>query len=1082
MNLSYLAAAALLPALVQAAPAPAPDVLKRFPHVSGDQVVFVAQGDLWRAPLAGGAATRLTGTTMRPVMPRFSPDGKSIAFSAKVNGHQDVYIMPAAGGAPRRLTFHANYGHDQDDMVVAWTPDSQAVVFGSTIGATNSKDYRLFTVSVAGGLPAPLPMEHAGLMSFAQDANHLVYVGSMDEFESRKRYDGGRAEKLYSYNLATHASKQLTHWKGLDTAPMWSNGKIYFVSDRDAHRRANLWVRDPARGKARQLTFFTDYDVDFPSLGNGQLAFQQGGKLYTLDVATEKLRAVAVTLPPAPLAEPVDAAAFMRVDDTNNAAAFALAPDGGAAAFSARGDLFRVSTSGAQRVNLTATGGADEEHPAFSPDGKTIAYITDANGEQQVALRPAHGGLERIVTRFRSGYLYAPVWAPDGKSVAVGDAGKKLWVVTLATGETREVAHDLHHRIDDAAFSPDSRYLAFSIQGENQQRGIHVFDLAHNQDHVASSPMNNDSHPVFSSDGNYLYFISARNEFPVSSSSEEAFATVNAQGIYVTTLSARAQPGPAAFKAGHVPPAQATLSIDFDGLMARTVPVPVEPGPLSTLAVIDGTVFYQRDPIALVAGDLPGQDKALHAYDMRAGADRVVVSGYDAAVVAADGKSILYKQGPDWKFGATTAGAQPATMALKDMQATVDLRQEWAAMFNRVWRLDRDFYLSATMNGIDWPAVRTAYAKLLPQLGSRDDLTYLIGQLQGELATSHMFFGGGDTGKHGPRPPAPRLGADYAWDSASGHYRLQRIYPGDNSRPALRSPLTEPGMDVREGDYLLAINGKPLKAPDTPDSVLEGATGQLDLTIARSMQDAPRHVLVTPVANEFALREEDMITRNRHKVDQLSHGRVAYVYLADFHEHGTEQFVRQFYPQMGKQALIVDIRGNAGGFTSQQILARLGRSVQGLYANREGGRETLPAQLIAGPKIALTNAFTMSDGDQFAYYFRQTGLGKVVGTRSWGGVRGITSTLDLADGGYLYVPKDALFSPASQWIVENVGAVPDVDMAAVPGESLQGGDRQLETAITMLNASLDRHPAVLPSAPPALPAYPAAGQVAGPSF
>lgn len=1092
MNLSCLVAAALLPALVHAAPpqsaAQPAEPLNRFPHVSGEQVVFVARGDLWRAPLAGGAATRLTTTAMRPVMPRFSPDSKSIAFSAKVNGHQDVYIMPAAGGAPRRLTWHANGGRDQDDMVMAWTPDSQAVVFGSTIGAANSKDYRLFTVPVAGGLPAPLPMEHAGLMSFAQDAQHIVYVGSMNEFDNRKRYDGGQAEELYSYNLATQASTQLTHWKGLDTAPMWSNGKIYFVSDRDQHRRANLWVMDPASGKARQLTFFTDYDVDFPSLGSGQLAFQQGGKLYALDVATEQLRTVAVALPPAPPADTVDAAAFMRVEDTNNAAAFALAPDGSAAAFSARGDLFQLSTaatSGAERINLTATSGADEEHPAFSPDGKTIAYITDANGEQQVALRPAHGGVERIVTHFRSGYLYAPVWAPDGKSVAVGDAGKKLWVVTLASGEACEVAHDIHHRIDDAAFSPDSRYLAFSIQGENQQRGIHVFDLAEHQDHVASSPMNNDSHPVFSSDGNYLYFISARHEFPVASSSEEAFATVNAQGIYVTTLSARAQPAPAAFKAGRVPPAQAELSIDFDGLMARTVPVPVDPGTLSTLAVIDATVFYQRDPIALVAGDLPGEDKALHAVDLRSGADRVVASGYDAAVVSADGKSILYKQGPDWKFGATAVGATgatPATLALTGMQATIDLRQEWAAMFHRVWRLDRDFYLSTTMNGIDWPAVRAAYAKLLPQLGSRDDLHYLIGQLQGELATSHMFFGGGDTGQHGPRPPAPRLGADYAWDGASGHYRFQRIYAGDNSRAALRSPLTEPGLDVREGDYLLAINGKPLTAPDTPDSVLEGVTGQLNLAIARSLQDTPRHVLVTPVPNEFALREDFMITQNRHKVDQLSHGRVAYVYLADFHERGAEQFVRQFYPQMDKQALIVDIRGNAGGFTSQQILARLARTVQGLYANREGGRETLPAQLIAGPKIALTNAFTSSDGDQFAYYFRQSGLGKVVGTRSWGGVRGITSTLDLADGGYLFVPKDALFSPASQWIIENVGAVPDVDVAAVPGESLQGRDRQLETAINMLNASLDRHPTVLPAVPPALPAYPAAGQVAGPSF
>jgi tricorn protease len=416
------------------------------------------------------------------------------------------------------------------------------------------------------------------------------------------------------------------------------------------------------------------------------------------------------------------------------------------------------------------------------------------------------------------------------------------------------------------------------------------------------------------------------------------------------------------------------------------------------------------------------------------------------------------------------------------MTDTVDLRQEWAAMFYRTWRLDRDFYLSATMNGIDWPAVRRAYAKFLPVLGSRDDLSYLIGQLQGELATSHMVLGGGDTGPHGNRPPAPRLGADYAFDTSSGHYRFKHIYPGDNSRPALRSPLTALGVDVQPGDYLLEINGKPLTTPQTPDSVLEGLTGPIQLTVARSLQEAPRRVMVTPVASEFALREADMIEQNRRKVERLSKGRIGYLYMADFYQRGAEQFVRQFYPQMDKQGLIVDIRGNGGGFTSQQILARLGRHLAGLYVNRQGGRQTLPAQLMQGPLITLTNGFTSSDGDQFAYYFRQSGLGQVVGTRTWGGVRGVTSPLDLMDGGFVLVPKDVLYSPDSKWIIENLGAEPDVEVAAVPGESLHGRDKQLEAAVEMLNRSLDRRPTALPPAPPALPAYPAKGQVPGPSF
>jgi len=1063
---SAILATLFAPVLAHAAPET--DVLKRFPHAFADQIVFVAQGDLWRAPRNGGAAVRLTTTNMRPLMPRFSPDGQTIAFSAKSNGHQDVYVMPATGGAPRRVTFHANRGHDEDDLVVTWTPDSKAIVFGSTIGAVNGKDYRLFTVPITGGLPQPLPMEHAGLMSYAQDANHLVYASTLNDFDNRKRYNGGQAAELVSFDLATRTSKQLTHWKGNDTAPMWFDGKVYFVSDRDAHRRANLWVLDPATGAARQLTFFTDYDVDFPSLGDHQLTFQQGGKLYAIDLPSTKLREIKVTLPAAELVKTVDAAGFIRENDTNDAPAFALAPDGSAAMLSARGDLFHVATSGDVRKNLTATSGADEEHPAYSPDGATIAYITDVDGEQQLALRPAQGGPERIVTHFKDGYLYAPVWAPNGKAVALADADKRLWIITLADGAARIVAQNKRQRIDDAAFSPDSRYLAFSIENDNQQRSLHLFDLDKMQDQVASSPMNNDRNPVFGKDGRSLYFISSRHEFPVTSSSEEAFVTVNAQGIYVTTLQA--------------PNASASSGIDVAGMIARTVPLPIAPGAYSALTVSDTHLYYQSQPQSMIHGSLPGQEQALHAYDLRSGTDRVLVTGFDTAVVSADGTALLYKQGNEWKFGRTAAGAAASALTLSGMTTTVDLRREWAAMFDRTWRLDRDFYLSAAMNGIDWPAVRHAYAKFLPVLGSRDDLSYLIGQLQGELATSHMVIGGGDAGAHGNRPPAPRLGADYAFDASSGHYRFEHIYAGDNSRPALRSPLTAPGVDVRAGDYLLEVNGKPLISPQTPDSVLEGVTGSIELTVARGLQEAPHRVKVTPVASEFALREADMIEQNRRKVERLSKGRIGYLYMADFYQRGAEQFVRQFYPQMDKQALIVDIRGNAGGFTSQQILARLGRHVAGMYVNRQGGRQTLPAQLMQGPMITLTNGFTSSDADQFAYYFRQSGLGQVVGTRTWGGVRGVTSPLDLMDGGYVLVPKDVLYSPDSTWIIENVGAEPDVEVAAVPGESLQGRDKQLETAVEMLNRTLDRHPTTLPPAPPALPAYPPEGQVPGPGF
>lgn len=449
--------------------------------------------------------------------------------------------MPAARGAPRRLTFNPNDGRQQDDMVVTWTPDSRHIVFGSAMAASNSKGYRLFTVPVAGGLPQALPMEHAGLLSYAQDAHRVAYAQSLNDFDSRKRYDGGMAQDIYTFDLQTHAATRITNWKGNDTSPMWFGHVIYFLSDRDSKRRMNLWAYDEHTRAARQVTFFSNYDIDFPSLGDGQITFQQGGKLYALDLPSERLHEIDVAMPQEAGAgiQEVDASRFVRNSDATSNAVYALAPDGGTAVLSARGDLFSIPTGAGERINLTASSGADEEHPVYSPDGAMLAYVTDVNGEQQIALRPARGGAERIVTRFTQGYLYAPVWAPDGKSLAVADGGKRLWTVRIDSGNAQEVAHDLHHLIDDAAFSPDSRWLACSIQGENQQRGIHLYDIEAGKDHLVSSGMDNDRNAVFSADGRYLYFISSRTVLPVSSSSEEGFATVNADGCMSPRCSAR---------------------------------------------------------------------------------------------------------------------------------------------------------------------------------------------------------------------------------------------------------------------------------------------------------------------------------------------------------------------------------------------------------------------------------------------------------------------------------------------------------------------------------------------------------------
>jgi tricorn protease len=1070
---------------------PAQDVLKRFPHASATAIVFVARGDLWSVAREGGNAHPLTRGGLRPVMPRFSPDGRWIAFSAFQAGRQNVYVIPAAGGEPKRLTYNSNDGRQQDDMVVTWTPDSANIVFGSQMGATSSKGYRMFTVALTGGLPKPMPMEHSGLLSFAPDSKRLAYVQTLNDFDNRKRYNGGAAQDIYTFNLQTHATSQITTWKGNDTSPMWHGRSVYFLSDRDGNRRMNLWRYDEVSGKSKQVTYYSDFDIDFPSLGGDTITFHQGGKLYAMHLPSEKVSEIQVAMPPDPSAgiQEIDASKFVRSRNATGNPTYGLAPDGSAVFVSARGDIFNAPVIGGKRINLTTSSRVDEENPAISPDGSTLAYVTDVGGEQQIAIRPAQGGPERIVTRFARGSLYTPVWAPDGSALAVADSDKRLWLVRMDSSEPKEVARDRHRLIVDAAFSPDSRWLAYSIQGENQHRAIHLHDIETHNDHVVSSPMNSDHHPVFSADGRYLYFVSARTVLPIASSSEEAFATVNADGVYVTTLrrhdrsaiATLSGPDQQAALVNAAVPRVAPMKIDVDGLMARTVNLPVKSGNFSALAIRAAKVFYMTQPIPLVGGELPGTEPALHVYDMHQGTDKVLVEGLDSFTISADGKIILYKQGGQWATVSSTGDKAPMPFALGAMPTKIDVRQEWKAMFDRVWRLDRDLYLSSTMNGIDWPAVRTAYFKFLPLLGSRDDLNYLIGQVQGELATSHMVFWGGDFGASAPPLASPRLGADYALDQATGHYRFARIYPGDNSRPALRSPLSQPGAEVHEGEFLLAVNGKPLLAPATPDSVLEGLEGDLELLVGGASGE-PRRVIVTPVQEEFELREEFMIAENRRKVDRLSNGRVAYIYLADFEQRGAEQFVRQFYPQINKDALIVDIRANAGGFTSQQILERLKRQVVGMYANRQGGRETLPAQVFNGPMVTLINQLTGSDGDQFAYYFRQYGLGKVVGQRSWGGVRGVTRPLDLADGTRIVVPKDALYSPGSKWLIENVGTEPDVEVNNVPGESATGRDRQLESAVAILVRAIKTQPPALPALPPALPSYPSKGEVDGPKF
>jgi len=1104
------------------------ETLMRFPTLHGNTIVFSAHDNLWAVARTGGTAIRLTADPGIDLMPRFSPDGRWIAFTADYQGNRDVYVIPATGGPARRLTFTSDIVEDApmrwgpSNMVVTWTPDSRRIVFLSRREAWNPAWPKLFSVPVDGGLPQALPLDRGGFLSYSPDGRKITYNRIFRNFRTWKRYQGGLSQDIYLYDFDTLKLTRVTDWPGNETCPMWYRHTIYFLADHDAQVRANIWAFDIDRGSFRQVTHFSDYDIDFPSLGsadgeNAAIVFQKGGKLYVLDLPSEQLHELQLAVLDDGTRTGtrwVDASGLIRERDMAQQIDFDVAPNGKRALFSARGDIYTVPAEHGNTRNLTQTSGADEDHPTWSPDGRTIAYTTDSGGGQQVAIRPAEGGPENLLTHFATGYFYAPRWSPGGDRLAFSDNEQRLWIVAVSGGEPVQVAHDLRNEIHDYSWSPDGKWLCYSLTAANQLPGIWLYEVSTGKATLVSDALANDFSPVFDPNGKYLYFLSNRNENPTFSQSEFNIATLKMTGIYVATLargaaspfaprSDEAVPetggvgAPAVAEQGGTPPgtearhwkagASKPVKIDLEGLMQRVDRVPVEAANITALDARDDRLFYGTSPSQTIGGLLPGEKPALHVFDVKERKDAVVVEGTGDYAVSADGSKVLYRLekkfivadtkpamgAPVFAPEKTPAGEGPKTLDLSRMRVRTEPREEWNEMFANTWQIERDFFFSTKFNGVDWASIRARYAKLLPLVGSRTDLNYLLGEMIAELSNSHTYVGGGDEMPAERRVPTAFLGADYALDASSGRYRLVKIYPGDSTRETYRAPLDAPGLDVHQGDYLLAIDGVELKAPATPDSLL---VGKLDGTVKLTVADAPdgkrRDVVVLPVKSEMALREKGWIDHNRALVDRLSGGRIAYVYLSDMYTLGMDQFIRQFYPQLDKKALIVDERFNGGGFIDQIVLERLRRVLVGMQVNRQRTPGTVPSQVLVGPKVCLMNSYSGSDGDLFPFYFRKYGLGPLIGTRTWGGVRGIRGEWRLLDGGSITVPEDAVYGLDSQWVIENHGVDPDIVVEDSPADWESGHDVQLEAGVKVLMEALNKAPAGLPAPPPLLPAYP----------
>src|SRR6266576_922181 len=1097
--------------------------LMRFPDIYKDKVVFMYGGDLWLASTSGGAARRITTNSGRELFPKFSPDGKWIAFTGQYDGNFNVYVMPSDGGQPKQLTFYQGSAQQLSDRmgihneVLTWTPDSKRIVFLSRRDATNGWIKRPFSVSVDGGLPEPLPVKEGGLTSFSPDGTKIAYNQIFRNFRTWKRYTGGLAQSITIYDLKNNTSEDVPHTEWTDTFPMWHGNAIYFSSDRGPEHHFSLYSYDLGSKQIEQLTHFNDFDVMWPSLGPDAIVFENAGYLYAFDFQSKQPKKLALSVPG-------ERAQSMKhwTSVSKNITDFDISPDGKRAVFSARGDVFTVPAKEGSIRNLTRTPGIREKLVAWSPDSKWIAYISDRSGEDELYIAPQDGlGKEQQITSGHKGFMFQPVWSYDSKKVAWADQTLHLWYVDINDRKPMEVDRAKYGEITNYSWSPDSKWLAYDKPAESLYSFVNLYSLADRKITPVTTTMYNSFAPTFDPDGKYLYFLSDRDFNEVLGNVDFEFANPKTTRVYIVTLKKdEASPfKPQSDEAGKKEEKKDEAStsteeskskeegkeskekskqagkqskekekppefrIDLDGIQDRIVALPGEPAVIRSFSAAKGFIYFATAPAQGLSGPIPGEPSAVHAYDLKERKNKVLIEEVERFALSFDGSKLLYEAdgpGGGHSYGIIDAKpeAQPkkigdGALSLSSMQVEVDPQQEWKQIFNEVWRQERDYFFEAAMNGVDWAKIRDKYAQLLPYVADRYSLTYIMGEMIGELSNSHTYVGGGDYPDLHP-VRVGLLGADFEVDQASGMYRIKKIYPGENWDSQVRSPLTEPGVNVKEGDYLIAINGRSLRAPQTPYELLANTVNEtVTLTVnSKPSEEGVRKVQVKPVADEYSLHELNWIETNRKKVEAATNGRVGYVYLPDMGSSGLNEFVKQFFPQTRKEGIIFDIRYNGGGFVDQLIFARLRRTLAAMQSARNWESAPIPFPVFHGYMACITNHYAASDGDFFSYFFKQYKLGPLIGERTGGGVRGIRGNINLIDGGYITRPEFALYGLDSKWLIENKGVQPEVVIENRPDLVVKGQDPQLEKAIEMVMKEIQANPKKLPPRPPDLPAYP----------
>ncbi|MEI6124087.1 MAG: PDZ domain-containing protein [Bacteroidota bacterium] len=1045
--------------------------LLRFPTISGNKIVFSYAGDLYTVDKKGGIARKLTNDVGYEMFAHFSPDGKNIAFTAQYDGNTEVYVMPATGGVPKRLTYTPTLDRDDisdrmgpNTIVMTWK-DNQNIIFRSRMKSFNDFKGQLFSVSIDGGMIEDLPLPCGGFCSYSADKSKLAYNKVFREFRTWKYYKGGMADDVWIYDSATKQVQNITDNLAQDIFPMWIGSSIYFLSDRD--RTMNLFSYNMASKETKKLTDFTEFDIKFPSMSDSTIVFENGGYIYVYDIKSQQAQKVSIQI-----ADDLVTGRNEMKDASKNITSYDVASDGKRVVFSARGDVYTLPAKTGITRNLTQTSGVHERNATWSPDGKYIAYVSDATGEDELYYVVQDGSAVAVkLTSNSDTYKYQPVWSPDSKKLLWGDKMLRLQYIDIDTKQTIEVDKSIDGEFTEFSWSGDSKWIAYARPDKTAETKIYLYDVVAAKKNAVTDGWYSSGEPTFSLDGKYLLFTSNRDFNPTYSWTEWNHAYTNMTKVYLITL-AKATPSP--FKpvddevnvAADTKDADAKIPdvvVDIDGIVNRIIALPIGAGSYWNLNSAGNAVYYCR-----ATSEEP--QAALMLYDLK-DKKETNLGPYGNYVISADKKKMLVNSGGNFAVIDLPKGKIELKefVDLSNMKVWVNLKEEWHQIFTESWRQMRDFFYDPGMHGVDWKAIYKKYEPLVAYVNHRADLTYIIGEMIGELSVGHAYTGGGD------RPQAARikmgmLGAIFSRD-ATGYYKIERILPGENWAENTRSPLNEVGVDVKAGDYIIAVNGRSVvNSKNIYELLINTAGKQVELTVNATASPQGAHkVIVVPVDDESGLYYYAWVENNIKKVNDATNGKVGYIHIPNMGVEGLNEFVKHFYPQLSKSALIIDDRGNGGGNVSPMIIERLNRELVYMKMARNTSQTPAGMEQQIGAKICLIDQYSASDGDLFPYQFRALKIGKLVGQRTWGGVVGIRGSLPLIDGGFLNKPEFAHYdNEGKKWIIEGHGVDPDVLIVNDPAKEYAGEDEQLNKAIELILEDLKNQDGSLPK----IPAFP----------